>query len=112
MQLDWLRIKAARIVASAFMSVRNVDGCLLMWRLLWTNSVTPHAYRCERAWLVPHCDVLDCVDKLWAEKRENALNHVLVAVVLFVIVGSTIKLLLPDAITVLLHVLHVGSASH
>jgi hypothetical protein len=80
-----------------------------MWRLLWTNSVTQHAYRCEVAWLVSHCDVLDSVDKLWAEKRENALNHVLVAVVLFVIVVSTIKLLLPDAITMLLH---VGSASH
>jgi hypothetical protein len=53
--------------------------------------------------------VLDSVDKLWAEKRENALNHVLVAVVLFVIVGSTVKSLVPDAITILLH---VGRASH
>jgi hypothetical protein len=52
--------------------------------------------------------MLDCVDKLWAKKWENALNHVLVAVVLFVIVVSTINLLLPDAITVLLH---VGSAT-
>jgi hypothetical protein len=52
--------------------------------------------------------MLDCVDELWAEKWENALNHVLVAVVLFVIVVSTINLLLPDAITVLLH---VGSAT-
>jgi hypothetical protein len=53
--------------------------------------------------LVPHCDVPDSVDKLWAEKRENVLNHVLVTVVLFVIVVSTIKLLLPNAFTVLLH---------
>jgi hypothetical protein len=59
--------------------------------------------------LVPHYDVLDSVDKHWAEKRENAINHVLVAVVLFVIVGSTIKLLLPDVITALVH---VSSATH
>ena len=54
-----------------------------------------------------HYDVLDS-DKHWAEKTENALNHVLVAVVLFVIVGSTIKLLLPKVITALVH---VGSAT-
>jgi hypothetical protein len=53
--------------------------------------------------------MLDSVDKLWAERRENAVNHVLVAVVLFVIVVSTINLLLPDAVTVLLH---VGSATY
>jgi hypothetical protein len=52
-------------------------------------------------------DVLDS-DKHWAEKAENALNHVVVAVVLFVIVGSTIKLLLPEVITALVH---VGSAT-
>ena len=51
----------------------------------------------------------DSVDKLWAGKWENALNHVLVAVVLFVIVVSTINLLLPDTITVLLQ---VRSTSH
>lgn len=54
-------------------------------------------------------NVVNSVDKRWAEERENALKHVLVAVVLFVIVGSTITLLVPDAITLLLH---VGSATH
>jgi hypothetical protein len=73
------------------------------------NEVTPHAYHCEPAWLVPHYDVLDSVDKLRSEKGENTINHVLMAVVLFVIVGSTITLLVPDAITLLLH---VGSATN
>jgi hypothetical protein len=59
--------------------------------------------------LVPHYDVLDSVDKLRSEKGENTINHVLMAVVLFVIVGSTITLLVPDAITLLLH---VGSATN
>ena len=57
--------------------------------------------------MVSHCDLLDS-DKHWAEKAENALNHVVVAVVLFVIVVSTVNLLLPNAIALLLH---VGSAS-
>jgi hypothetical protein len=47
--------------------------------------------------------VLGSVDKLRAEKRENALNHLFVAVLLFVIVGSTINLLLANVFTVLLH---------
>jgi hypothetical protein len=53
--------------------------------------------------------VLAFLDKLWAEKLEYALNHVLVAVVLFAIVVSTINLLLPNVCTVLLH---VASAAH
>jgi nitrogen fixation protein FixH len=52
--------------------------------------------------------VLDSVEKEWGKKREDALNHVLVAVVLFVIVVSTVNLLLPNAIAV---PLHAGSAS-
>ena len=59
--------------------------------------------------MVPHYDVLDSVDKLRSEKGENTLNHVLMAVVLFIIVVSTVKLVLPNAIAVLLH---VGSATH
>ena len=53
--------------------------------------------------MVPIYDVLASVDKHWGKKRENALDHVLVAVVLFVIVVSTVNLLLPNAIAVLLH---------
>jgi len=59
--------------------------------------------------LLPHYDVLDSVDKLRCQKGENTLNHVLMAVVLFIIVVSTVKLVLPNAIAVLLH---VGSATH
>jgi hypothetical protein len=73
------------------------------------HSVTPHAYPCAPLWFIPRCHVLDSLHKLSAEKWEDVISDIIGATVVFVIVGSTIRLLLSDAHTVLSH---VGSVIH
>jgi hypothetical protein len=53
--------------------------------------------------------VLDSLHKLWAERREDIVTDISGAVVLLVIVASTIRLLLSEAATALPH---VGSVLH
>jgi hypothetical protein len=56
-----------------------------------------------------HSNVLDSLHKLWAERREDIVTDISGTVVLLVIVGSTMRLLLSEAATV---VPHVGSVLH
>ena len=54
-----------------------------------------------------HSNVLDYFCKLWAEKGQDVVADISGAVVLLVIVGSTISLLLSEARTALPHVVNV-----
>jgi hypothetical protein len=46
---------------------------------------------------VPHCSVFTFLHRLRAERPQDIVNDAMAAVVLFIIVGSTILLLVSDA---------------
>jgi hypothetical protein len=47
--------------------------------------------------------VVKALHKLWAEKSQDGVNHIIVAVVLLLVVFTTITLMLSDASTGLWH---------